>query len=233
VNPPLPTLFRAIVIACLLALAPGLRAEKADREKEINFTADDAKVDYEKRTGALNGNVVITQGTLTIKANRIDFKQNDDNSLSAVAHGSPVTFRQKRDGSDEYYEGWAQRAEYDGSKEFLELFDNAVLKRGADEIHSNYISYNSATEFFKAEGRPTAVPVPDNLGRSDRVRGTFQPKGEGVPGKPAAKDKAGDKAAPAKENASDKAAPAKDKEKGASVAPPLTLKSSGDLAPAK
>lgn len=218
----LPTLCRAFAIAYLLALAPPVHAEKADREKEINFTADDAKVDYEKRTGALNGNVVITQGTLTIKANRIDFRQNDDNSMSAVAHGSPVTFRQKRDGSDEYYEGWAQRADYDGSKEFLELFDNAVLKRGADEIHSNYISYNAATEFFKAEGRPTAVPVPDNLGRSDRVRGTFQPKGEGMPGKPAAKDQPGDKAAPVK-----------DKGAATPAASPLTLQSSGDLAPAK
>ena len=130
---------------------------------------------------------------------------------------TPVTFRQKRDGTDEYYEGWAQRAEYDGSKEFLELFDNAVLKRGSDEIHSNYISYNSATEYFKAEGRASATPVPDPLGRDDRVRGSFQPKGEGMPGNPSGKDKDKDK----------------DKGNAAKAAPALTLQPSGELAPAK
>ena len=96
---------------------------------------------------------VITQGTLTIRADRIDFKQNADNSLSATAYGKPLAFRQKRDDAEGYYEGWAQRAEYDGGKEELQLFDNAILKKGEDEIRSNYISYNAATELFKAEGR--------------------------------------------------------------------------------
>ena len=60
---------RAVVIAAclLLGAAPGARAEKADKEKPINFSAEQpAEVDFEKRIGALKGNVVITQGTLTI-----------------------------------------------------------------------------------------------------------------------------------------------------------------------
>ena len=135
-------------------------AEKADREKPINFSAEQpAEVDFEKRVGTLRGNVVITQGTLTIRADRIDFKQNADNSLSATAFGNPVSFRQKKDDSDEYFEGYAQRAVYDGQKQLLELFDRALLKQGSDEIRSNYVSYNSATDIFKAEGRPDAPGV--------------------------------------------------------------------------
>ena len=94
----------------------------------------------------------------------------------ATAYGNPVAVRQKRDGVDEYYEGYAQRLEYDGSKELVELFDNALLKRGQDEIRSNYVSYNTATELFKAEGR--AGTVPDPAGPGARVRGMFQPKSE-------------------------------------------------------
>ena len=191
-------------------LAPAAHAEKADREKPITFTSDDGEVNYEKRTGVLKGNVVITQGTLTIKANRIDFKQNADNSLSATVLGNPLAFRQKRDDAEGYYEGWAQRAEYDGQKEQLELFDNAILKRGADEIRSNYISYNAATEMFKAEGRPSTTPAAaGDIGRSDRVRGTFQPKSDGAPGK---------------------GTPGKSPDTKAQ--PPLTLTPSGELAPA-
>ena len=66
------------------------------------------------------------------RADRIVFRQNADNSLSATAHGNPVAVRQKRDGVDEYYEGYAQRIEYDGAKELVELFDRALLKRGQD-----------------------------------------------------------------------------------------------------
>jgi lipopolysaccharide export system protein LptA len=177
------SLLRIVATMCALMFALHAHAEKADREKPINFSADDADVNYEKRTGVLKGNVIITQGTLTIKANRIDFKQNSDNSLSATAVGTPLAFRQKRDGEEGYYEGWAQRAEYDGSKEQLELYDNAILKRGADEIRSNFISYNSATELFKAEGRTSTAAAAGDTGRNDRVRGTFQPKSDAAPGK--------------------------------------------------
>ena len=89
--------------------------------------------------------------------------------MSATAFGNPITFRQKRDGVDEYYEGYAQRAEYDGEKELLELFDRALLKRGQDEIRSNYISYNTETELFKAEGRPDAPATPPDA-RPGRAR---------------------------------------------------------------
>lgn len=178
---------RLAAAACAALLAVAAHAEKADREKPITFTSDDGEVNYEKRTGSLKGNVVITQGTMTIRANRIDFKQNADNSLSATVFGTPLAFRQKRDGAEGYYEGWAQRAEYDGQKEQLELFDNAILKRGADEIRSNFISYNAATELFKAEGRAPGTPVTGEVGRSDRVRGIFQPKDGALPGKGPAK----------------------------------------------
>ncbi|HEX6137930.1 MAG TPA: lipopolysaccharide transport periplasmic protein LptA [Casimicrobiaceae bacterium] len=182
--------------ACTLALlAPcGAGAEKADRDKPIHFSADQpAEVDFEKRIGTLRGNVVITQGTMTIRADKIDFKQNPDNSLSATAYGNPISFRQKKDDSDEYFEGYAQRAVYDGQKQTLELFDRALLKQGTDELRSNYISYNSATGIFKAEGRPDA---PGAEGPDSRVRGVFQPRSETPlgpkePGAPGAKGGAG------------------------------------------
>ena len=192
---PISMSLRLAVAACAVLLAFAAHAEKADREKPITFTSDDGEVNYEKRTGSLRGNVVITQGTMTIRANRIDFKQNADNSLSATVFGTPLAFRQKRDGAEGYYEGWAQRAEYDGQKEQLELFDNAILKRGADEIRSNFISYNAATELFKAEGRAPGTPATGDVGRSDRVRGIFQPKDGALPGKGPGKAPEG-KAAP-------------------------------------
>ena len=168
---------------------PGALRNNPDRDQPINYSADTGDVNYQTKVGALTGNVVITQGSLTIRADRISFKQNADNTLAVTAFGNPVTFRQRRPGTDEWFEGYAQRAEYDGAKELLELFDNALLRRGQDEIRSNYISYNAATELFKAEGRAATQPVPDSPGT--RVRGVFQPRSDALPGK-------GAKEAPAK-----------------------------------
>jgi lipopolysaccharide export system protein LptA len=166
----------ALLVLPLLAAMPVAHAERADRDRPIGFSGDNGDANFESRGGTLVGNVVITQGTLTIRADRVVFKQNPDNSLAATAYGNPVSFRQKRDGMDEYYEAYAQRAVYDGSKDLLELFDRALLKRGNDEIRSNYISYNTATEVFKAEGRPDTTG--DTSGPGSRVRGVFQPKQE-------------------------------------------------------
>jgi lipopolysaccharide export system protein LptA len=213
--------------ACALVALASMpaAAEKTDREKPINFSAEQpAEVDFEKRVGTLRGNVVITQGTTTIRADRIEFKQNPDNSLSATAYGNPVSFRQKKDDSDEYFEGFAQRAVYDGQKQLLELFDRALLKQGSDEIRSNYVSYNSSTGIFKAEGRPDAPGVE---GPGDRVRGVFQPKADSpLPGKAPAKANGAtpDKAAAKSDGtASDKAAAKDAKAASEPKATPLKL----------
>ena len=232
----------AAALCAALALAAPAHAEKADREKPINFAGDTGDANLQSRGGTLAGHVIITQGTLEIRADRIVFRQNADNSLSATAYGNPVALRQKRDGVDEYYEGYAQRLEYDGSKELVELFDNALLKRGQDEIRSNYVSYNTASELFKAEGR--AGSVADPSGPGTRVRGMFQPKSE-TPLGPKGKDattKGGDKgAAKAADNAAAGdagKATAKDGGKSAAgavptpaVEPPVVLKPAGELAP--
>jgi lipopolysaccharide export system protein LptA len=190
----------AIVLVAIAARVPSASAEQADREKPIHYQADTGDVNVQTKVGTLLGNVILTQGTLTIRADKIVFRQNADNSVSATAWGNPLTFREKRDQVDEYYEGVAQRAEYDGQKRFLELFDRALLRKGSDEIRSNYISYNAETEFFKAEGRPDTRPAA--AGESPlgaRVRGVFQPqKDAGKDDKTGKNGKA--PAAPAKPN---------------------------------
>lgn len=213
----LPASALVAAFAITLIAATPAWGEAADREKPINFFGDDGTFNYESKTGNLSGNVVITQGTITIRADKITFKQNPDNSMSATAYGNPVSFRQKRDGIDEYYEGFAQRAVYDGGNDLLELFDRALLKKGQDEIRSNYVSYNAKTEVFKAEGRPDAPAAVEGPGA--RVRGVFQPKDANSPAK--AGDKSADKGKDAKGGTP----------KAAAREAPLTLQSDGELKP--
>ena len=99
----------------------------------------------------------------------IAFRQNADNSMSATAIGNPVAFRQKRDGVDECFEGYAQRAEYDGAKRAARaLRPRAPEARAGRDPQQLHLRTTRRTEMFKAEGRAAAAPV---RRRRPRTRG--------------------------------------------------------------
>jgi lipopolysaccharide export system protein LptA len=163
-----------VALAILLGLTPVPgAAEISDRDKPINLEADRMEIDDAKKVATLTGNVVVTQGTLTIRSDRMVITQDAGGFSKGVAYGNPATFRQKREGFDEYIDGQAQRMEYDGRNEMLELFDKAVVRKGAEEVRGNYISYNSRTEFYQAFG---GGKDRDGKEVSGRVRAVIIPK---------------------------------------------------------
>jgi lipopolysaccharide export system protein LptA len=162
-------------VAAALAGAPA-QAEKADRDKPINVSADTTTLDDVKKVTVLEGNVIITQGTLTIRAAKVVMHKLDDGSQLATAYGNPVGLRQKRDGVNDYVDGAAQRIEYSDRSELVQMFDNARLSRGKDELRNNYIAYNTSTEYAEAKCAPGKDPA-----QCGRVRATFQPTRKTTP----------------------------------------------------
>ena len=161
-----------------LFLAQSVLAERADRNKPVYLEADRATVEDVNRKEAsrvsiFTGNVVLTQGTMRISADKVIMKEDLNGFRYATATGDLVSFRQKRDGLDEYVEGWSERAEYDSKTDKIELFRQARLKRGSDEVQGDYISYDMNSEFFKVIGsKERGVEA----GPDKRVRITIQPK---------------------------------------------------------
>jgi lipopolysaccharide export system protein LptA len=170
-----------LFLICALLLAPAARAEKADRDKPINLEADTMDVNDATKVSVYQGNVRLTQGTILLTADKLVVKQDRDGFSSGTAYGNPATFRQKRDGVDEYIEGYGQRIEYDGRQEKVELFLDARVKRGQDEVRGSYISYDSKTELFQVKGGKEAVTTTNPKGR---VRAVIQPKPKSPPPPP-------------------------------------------------
>ena len=172
----------ALVFAGLAALAAApAQAEKADRFKPLNVEADlPGKIDLLNQHVVFNGNVVVTKGTMTIRASRIEVRESPDGYHTAVAFGSPsqhATFRQKRDTPDEYIAGDAERLEYDGKSDVIRFVNNASVRRlrgseTADEISGNLVTYDSGTEVFNVTGGAPATA--SNPG--GRVRAVLTPK---------------------------------------------------------
>ena len=168
-NSPFKLLPVCAFLALLLAL-PLAHAEKADRTKPVNLEADSVTLDDINKTSLYLGNVILTQGTLTLRADQVQARQNDQGLQSVTAVGRPVAFRQKVDGRDEYLEGYADRIEFDNIKSQLELIGNAKLRRGQDELRGAQISYNANTEFYRVIGKPDAKTP------AGRVRAVIRPK---------------------------------------------------------
>jgi lipopolysaccharide export system protein LptA len=174
---------RAVALAAVaaLALAPASHAEKGDRFKPLNVEADlPGKIDLLRQFVVFNGNVVVTKGTMTIRAARIEVRELPDGYHTAVAFGSPgqhATFRQRRDVPDEYIAGDAERLEYDGKSDVIRFVNNASVRRlrgseTTDEISGNLVTYDSTTEVFSVTGG--ATPTAANPG--GRVRAVLTPK---------------------------------------------------------
>lgn len=168
---------------CGLALAGPLAtgtaaAERGDRYQPLTFAADAARVDEARQLNILSGNVEITKGTIVIRADRVEVRQSSDGHQAAVATGGAGKrsfFRQKRQGSDEYIEGEAERLEYDTRSDTLQLVNRAVMRRYrgetlADEVAGNTITYDNRSEVFQVLGGP------DSAAPAGRVRGVLTPR---------------------------------------------------------
>jgi lipopolysaccharide export system protein LptA len=162
-----------------LLAAPAAQAEQADRNKPVNLEADRVTVDETKQTATFEGNVVLTQGTLTIRGDRMIVQQDADGFKTGTAYGNLASFRQKREGIDEYAEGYAERIEYDSKADKVQMFNRAYLKKGLDEVRGNYISYDIASEFFRVTGGGKQAGTPGNP--DGRVRAIIQPKSTAKP----------------------------------------------------
>ena len=94
---------RAALVALGLGLcAPWASAEKADRTKPLTMESDrPCTVDLVRQVSVCTGNVVIAQGTLVIRADRVELRETPEGYRTATAHGTPgkpAVYRQKRDG---------------------------------------------------------------------------------------------------------------------------------------
>ena len=166
----------------LVLLAPAW-AERADRTKPMVVEADrPGTVDLQRQVVVFNGNVVISQGTMVLRADRVEMREMPDGYRAASAIGTTVrqaTWRQRRDAlGDEVVEGVADRIEFDGRADTLRFIGSGVVRRlragvVADEINGAIIVWDNLAEVFRVEGGAPTAANP-----TGRVRVVLSPRAE-------------------------------------------------------
>jgi len=170
---PLKNKYAVLLFVLLYSHAAASFAERTDREKPMQMEADRVTVDDAKQVSTFEGNVFLRQGTLLIEASKIVAIQDNKGYSQITATGQPAHFRQKRDGLNEYAEGFGERIVYDSNAETADFFGQARVKREGDDVRGEHIIYNTKTGVFQVFGAADKNPDAPNKGRVTIV---IQPK---------------------------------------------------------
>jgi lipopolysaccharide export system protein LptA len=166
----------ALAAGLLLSAALPALAEKADKEKPTNIEANRMSSDDVKRMSIFEGSVVLTKGTVVVRADRIVVHQDAEGFQIATATGKPVRFRQKGDPKDGkegvWTDGEALEIKIDDRNERVELFQRARVTRDQDVVNGDYIFLDQRTDFFSVTAAKGAAPTSPE----GRVKAVIQPK---------------------------------------------------------
>lgn len=165
----------AALAAAVLAASFPAAAEKADRDKPTRIEANRMSADDARRITIFEGNVILSKGTILVRAERIVVRQDNEGFQITTATGAPARFRQKREGRDEWIEGEALRIEIDDKNEKIELHERARILRDQDEVRGELISVDTRSEFFSVSGGRSGAAGASPEGR---VRAVIQPKAQ-------------------------------------------------------
>ena len=164
-------------LVVLLLLSTLSLAEKADRDKPIEIESDTMTMDDTKNVSIYTGDVILTQGTLIIKADELIVREDNQGFQHSTSTGNPTSFKQKREGVEEYIEGIGQRIEYDGHMDKVHIYRNAIVKRGNDTVMGDYIIYDANAEVAQAmSSKSNNGEANDTSKKKIRTKAIINPK---------------------------------------------------------
>ena len=165
----------AIGSAVLLALAPSQAQVFAGQNTDapVNVAADHGELLGRQDRATLAGNVVITQGALTLRAARttIAFSSGGGFKIHRLdATGGVVVTRGDQSASGEV-------AIYDFDRRIITLAGGVVLNRGSDRLTGGRLVIDLTSGISSIDGKvgggSSALGTPGSGARGGRITGTF------------------------------------------------------------
>lgn len=161
------------LFAPLLALlAASALAMPSDREQPIQIESDTAVRDDRAGTTVYEGDVVIEQGTMLIRADKVTIHTVDRQVNRLVAVGDPAHYEQKPSAEEALVTARGKTIEYRLTEELIVLTTNASLEQAGSTLTGERIDYDLQQEVVRARGdgdrqRTRMVIPPAQLKESD------------------------------------------------------------------
>lgn len=140
----------------LLVISSTAFALESDRNQPIEIEADQGTLDQKNQSTTFSGNVIVKQGTLHIRAEKVTVTRDAASQQHMTADGKPVRFSQTLDDNKGTVNGQANKVEYSSATGLVKLTGNAKVIRGGDKAEGAVITYNTRTEIYTVNGNPAA-----------------------------------------------------------------------------
>lgn len=140
-------------LALLTTLLPALAlALPGDRQQPIEIEATSALRDEQKGVTVYEGDVLIRQGSMVIRADKVTLHTTGNTLTRIVCTGTPAYYEQqpKPDGGPVIAR--ANTIEYRLDTETIELLENASLDQDGTTLNGERIDYDLRQEIIKARG---------------------------------------------------------------------------------
>ncbi|MBA8042791.1 lipopolysaccharide transport periplasmic protein LptA [Escherichia coli] len=169
-----------VLASSLLAASIPAFAVTGDTDQPIHIESDQQSLDMQGNVVTFTGNVIVTQGTIKINADKVVVTRPGGEQGKEVidGYGKPATFYQMQDNGKPatFYqmqdngkpvEGHASQMHYELAKDFVVLTGNAYLQQVDSNIKGDKITYlvkEQKMQAFSDKGkRVTTVLVPSQL----------------------------------------------------------------------
>jgi lipopolysaccharide export system protein LptA len=178
--------FTVVLIAIVMSATA--HALSTDRDEPAVIEADEVEFDFKTGVRTYKGNVIVEQGTLLIRGDKIIVNYAGDRVETATVWGNPAMFQQRPDGKDEDVIGKGKKIVLHQIENTLTLINDASLKQGPDIAKGNIIVYDMGADKMtvkglrqtqkKAAGSADAETAPSKPGRSRII---IQPRKQSAP----------------------------------------------------
>lgn len=145
------SIFYKIIVpfSLLLSLSGNLMALATDRDQPITLEADTADIDDLKGISIYTGNVILTQGSMVIKAEKLTLyndKNKDLEKAIAVDKKKLARFKQRPEGKTQDFKAKATTLIYYIKKEKIHLLENAHVDQEDGSFSGHKIIYDTKNE---------------------------------------------------------------------------------------
>ena len=127
-----------------------------DEQQPVNISADSLIASEKTGKSVYKGNVIITQGSLTLKGETVDISHPKNQLTTVIATGNPATFKRYSQVDQAWLKGRAQKIEYNALNKTVLLVGNALVEQpGKHVISGPKLFYNIEQQTLKAQSSDT------------------------------------------------------------------------------
>lgn len=158
----------ALLSLCTVALSNIVFALPDDRKQPIQISADTAELNEQTGTAVYAGNVIMTQGSMQMKANKVELVRKNDDIDSIIATGTPASFQQKPAANKPITTAYGMKMVYKIKDQTITITDKAKVVQEKDSFSGERIVYQMDKAIVNAYG--------GNGSSGERVQMIIQPK---------------------------------------------------------